>query len=267
MSQRDQQGGATATQGEEALNTLVQAAKNDFADPRLERLALGTASAEDLAALRQQAQSSAEYKALVELFTPLDEGLRREVTKQSLSALQGQNDEPQTRWIRRLSWAPAPLLALAATWLLFLRPATPPPGTVAAPLPAYQAEYFGFTTPVRAARPSSTPEVSRAVEGSVLQIFLRPEANVSGDVQVVAWAERDQQMVRFQPEAEISDAGAIRLSVDVDRDLGGVGGPRRVSIAVGRGAWVAPSPRDPPADDRWRWSTFSVRVIPAPTLE
>jgi hypothetical protein len=211
--------------------------RDPLADPRWEELSRGTLGEAEREALRS---SDPEAYAL---FAPLDEVERaaiadrlltdRRVAPGALVALADpERARPRSssvrprRWPRTLAaFAAAATLAVAASALLFVRPA-------GAPLPPYAAVVDGELD-VRAL-PAGPGGVARLGPGSSLDVVLRPATPVTGAVVARAFLVRDGGVRPLSAPLQVSEDGAVRLTGRYEALFAGEPpGPCEIVIALG----------------------------------
>jgi hypothetical protein len=223
---------------DELLQRLVQTAQEIEAedarfDERWDRLAegeLGDAEAAELAE---------ESAAAHELFQPLGSGFHDGVVKAlraqpgggAAVSAEGTGEEKGKvlPFRRRAPYLGGLLAAAAALFLLILgRPSEP------VPLPEYRAELLGGARDVRSGAESPSREVPLYRPGNQLEIVLRPEAAVEGEVAVRCFLDRDGDVRRWDVPAEISDRGSVRITGTIGRDLPIEPGRVTLHLAIGR---------------------------------
>jgi hypothetical protein len=216
-------------------------------DERWDRLAAGTLSAEEEAALSALAATSPAVHEAYEAFRPLGADFQARVVEALESELRrGEPEvgprEPRSRLLpfRPASWRFAGWLAAAAVaasgLLLVVRsPATMPP------LPLYTAQLSGGIQTLRGASgPAAGPQLF--APGSRLSLVVRPERPVVGEVEARALLARGAENVPCQPAApaapaprlDISAGGVVRLQGTIGEDIRLPPGRERVWIVVGR---------------------------------
>jgi hypothetical protein len=216
-------------------------------DERWDRLAAGTLSAEEDAALRALAATSLAAREAYEAFRPLGADFQARVVEKLAGELRrGEPEawppEPRSRLLpfRPASWGFAGWLgaaAVAASGLLLVvrGPATMPP------LPLYSAELKGEIRTQRGAPgPAAGPQ--QFGPGSRLSLVVRPEHPVVGEVEARALLARSAENVPCRPAApaapaprlDISAGGVVQLQGTIGEDIRLPPGRGRVWIVVGR---------------------------------
>jgi hypothetical protein len=226
-------------------------------DERWDRLAAGTLSAEEDAALGALAAASPAAREALEAFRPLGAEFQARV----VSALEGElrrpapgvgPREPRSRLLpfRPASWQFAGWLAAAAAaasvLVLVVRgPATMPP------LPLYSAQLSGGIQTFRGeSGPATGPQLF--APGSPLKLVVTPEQTVAGEVEARALLARGAKGVSClqappappappAPRLDISADGAVLLEGTIGEDIRLPPGPWRMWIVVGRRGKIPPA--------------------------
>jgi hypothetical protein len=196
----------------EALGALAREEREDvLADPRWEKLAAGTATEADLAALHALAERSPEAAEALVVFAPLGADGERRLAERVIAAREGAATEPRASSAkviplapRRRRWpAAAGGLALAAALLgLWLRPGREPS------LPEYEPVFVSGAQEVRGAAPGPV----RLVPGGAVTAALRPLSRVEGPVAAGAWILRGDEAVALRVEVEVSTDGGVKVT-------------------------------------------------------
>jgi len=244
-------------------------------DERWDRLAAGTLSAGEDAALRALAATSLAVREAYEAFRPLGADFQARVVDVLESELRrGEPEveprEPRSRLLRfrpRTWWFAGSLAAaaVAASGLLLVvrGPATMPP------LPLYSAELSGRIQTLRGGPgPATGPQPF--APGSRLSLVVQPERAVAGEVEARALLGRGAEIVPWQPapRLDISAQGAVRLEGTIGEDIRLPPGPERVWIVVGRRGKIPPDSelvtalRDGRTSNR-HWQAVSADLIVA----
>jgi len=216
-------------------------------DERWDRLAAGTLSAEEDAALRALAATSPAAREAYEAFQPLGADFQARVVDAIASELRrpaaaAEPREPRSRLLpfRPRTWRFAGSLAAAALAALGLLLVVRGPGTMP-PLPLYSAQLSGGIQTLRGASgPAAGPQLF--APGSRLSLVVRPEHPVVGEVEARALLARGAENVPCQPAApappaprlDISAGGVVRLQGTIGEDIRLPPGRERVWIVVGR---------------------------------
>jgi hypothetical protein len=220
-------------------------------DERWDRLAAGTLSAEEEAALRALAATSPAEREAYEAFRPLGADFQARVVGALADEIQRtapavEPQEPRSRLLpfrhvtpRFAGWLAAAAAVAATGLLLVVRgPAAMPP------LPLYGAELSGGIRTLRGAPgPAAGPQLF--APGSRLSLVVRPERPVAGEVEARSFLARGAEIVPLQlapqaPQAppatrlDISAAGVVRLQGTIGEEIRLPPGPSTVWIVVGR---------------------------------
>ncbi len=210
------------------LDDLVRVSREENAaersrlDDRWDRLAAGTASAEEVAELRALAQGSAEAGAAYEAFRPLGADFRQRVVR-AIREQDARMDAPSETPARapRASVLPglklwlgfggfAATAAAAAAFMVLAR---------APALPSYAvAEVSGGTATMRAERPGERPVFA---PGDPFEVGARPLTAVPGGERPegACFLARDREFRRLETDAEADSSGAMKLSGRIDPDV------------------------------------------------
>jgi hypothetical protein len=216
-------------------------------DERWDRLAAGTLSAEEDAALRALAAMSPAAREAYEAFRPLGAEFQARVVEKLAGELRrGEREvgppEPRPRLLpfRPASWRFAGWLgaaAVAASGLLLVvrGPASMPP------LPLYSAELRGEIRTQRGA-PGPAAGPRQFGPGSRLSLVVSPDRFVAGEVEARALLERGAEIVPWQqaPRLDISAQGAVLLRGTIGEEIRLRPGPSRVWIVVGQRGKIPP---------------------------
>lgn len=213
-------------------------------DERWDRLAAGTLSAEEEAALRALAATSPAAREAYEAFRPLGADFQARVVETLAGELRRRSRllpfRPAT-W-RFAGWLSAAAVAASGLLLVVRGPATMPP------LPLYSAQLSGGIQTLRGASgPAAAPQLF--APGSRLSLVVRPEHPVGGEVEARALLARGAENVPCQPAApappaprlDISAGGVVRLQGTIGEDLRLPPGRERVWIVVGRRGRIPPA--------------------------
>ncbi len=237
-----------------------EAAARRRLDPRWDRLAAGTLSTEEAAALREEAVASPEGAAALEAFAPLGEDFRARVAaavegevaaarpeekapgevrglvprgegrRRHRAALEDAGARARRRGGRRVLVGAAAAGLAAAVVLAVLRP-----WAAVEPLPPYLASLSGATEEWRGeAPPETTGGPPRFAPGNRLELVLTPERAVEGRPEVATFLARDGELAYWPVPFEVSDHGAVRIAGTVGEDLPLPPGESRLAVAVGR---------------------------------
>jgi hypothetical protein len=193
------------TEPDPLLRDLTQTARDEMArerillDERWDRLSAGTLSAEEEAELRALAASSEEGRLALEAFRPLGDDFQDRVVR----AIRAPAAKvlPFSRRAARWGGGVAAAAALAAA--LFLTLSHP------AALPEYRAELSGGN---RRQRSEINANARRFAPGSPLEIVLRPQTAVEGEVEVRFFLQGEGELRPVSLPAEIAPGGAVRIS-------------------------------------------------------
>jgi hypothetical protein len=217
-------------------------------DERWDRLAAGTLSAEEEAALRALAATSPAVREAYEAFRPLGAGFQARVVEALESELQRpapsvEPREPRSRLLpfrpatrRFAGWLAAATVAATGLLLVVRGPARMPP------LPLYSAQLSGGIRTLRGGPgPATGPQLF--APGSRLSLVVRPEHPVAGEVEARALLARGDDIVSWQPapRLEISAHGVVRLQGTIGEEIRLQPGPSRVWIVVGRRGKIPPA--------------------------
>ena len=192
-------------------------------DPRLERLAAGTLSAEAKVELEAAAARDPALAEQLRLYRPLSTALQAKLT---LQAMGGGRRPAKVVPLRPAVWLIP--LAMAALALLVLWPRGP------AALPGYAGRVEGGDLVERgAAVPVASP--TRALSaGSLLTLELRPERPVEGPVAARAYVRSAARAWVAPGVPEVDPGGAVRLRGRAGEVLGVVTGTVTVVLMVAR---------------------------------
>lgn len=210
------------------LDDLVRVSREEDAaersrlDDRWDRLAAGTASAEEVAELRALAEGSGEAAAAYEAFRPLGADFRQQVVRAIREQDARTNAALAAPAPARWSWR-FPRLgvwlasggAAAAVTAVAIRLAVLAPS----PLPRYAiAELSGGTATMRAERLSETPVFG---PHDRFEAEVQPVTAVAGGehLETECFLARDREFRRLESTAEVDPRGARRLSGRIDPDV------------------------------------------------
>jgi hypothetical protein len=222
-------------------------------DERWDRLAAGTLSAEEDAALRALAATSPAAREAYEAFRPLGADFQGRMAEALASELRRPAPEVEHREARsRLlpfrprTWRFAGSLAAAAVAALGLLLVVRGPATMP-PLPHYGAQLSGGIQTLRGGPgPATGPQLF--APGSRLSLVVRPEHPVAGEVEARALLARGAEIVPWlqtpqappAPPLDISAHGVVRLQGTIGEDIRLRPGPSRVWIVVGQRGKIPP---------------------------
>ncbi|GMV42177.1 MAG: hypothetical protein AMXMBFR64_38930 [Myxococcales bacterium] len=247
-----------------ALGSAVRGARQegDEDDPRWERLAAGTLSAEEDAALRELAQADPAIAEAHEAFRPLGLDFQaavmaswRETPRRGALRVLMPWREHRVRQVapwplgrRRAAWTGVAALAAAVAWLV-LSPATLPP------LPSYGIEVRGGEVAARdVAAASGALEL---VPDSLVHVTVRPATAVDGPVGAVAFALGDGGP-RAVAQPTVGATGVVTLEGTAGEVLGLPPGAWELVVLVGRPGVL---PTDPAAGQRLLSDPGDVQVF------
>jgi hypothetical protein len=223
----------------------VARAETDI-DERLERLAEGRLTQDELKELESMAENDPRLSEALAAFRPLgDDFQARTVERLDGMVAGGQKKELRRRglWF----YLPIPAALAAAVLLVVLIWPAGDPG----PLPSYQIEIGGGASSLRG--PESSGPL-RLVPGTTLQILLRPDRAVEGEVGVLALLLQDNQLkVLSIPRVE-ARGGAVKLGGVVGKDMPFVPGAADLVVLLAR-------PDELPEGAKWREAGESVQVF------
>lgn len=218
-------------------------------DPRLERLALGTISEDEKAALLRDAEQDAQLADAVSLFQPLDSNVQAKLTSTARAS--------STPKVRRLPWVGAGVgvvLAAAAAVLLFSRAGVEP-----IPQYAFSAEAGDAIW-----RSEAAPKSRSMREDSEMSIVSRPARIASGAIDGALWVIVAEGAMRSPAEPEVSADGAVRWLGTARELSGGRTGPVKFVAVVGRAeAFPEPDERGGvTSGNGWQSFELSVEILP-----
>jgi hypothetical protein len=217
-------------------------------DERWDRLAAGTLSAEEDAALRALAATSPAAREAYEAFRPLGADFQARVVGALESELRraaaaAEPREARSRLLpfrpatwRLAGWLGAAAVAASGLFLVVRGPAAPPP------LPLYSAKLSGGIQTLRgASSPAAGPQLF--APGSRLKLVVSPEYPVAGEVEARALLARGAEIVPWPlaPRPDISVQGAVLLQGTIGEDIRLPPGPSRVWIVVGLQGKIPPA--------------------------
>jgi hypothetical protein len=227
-------------------------------DPRLERLALGDLSREELASLERDGAADARLRAQIELFRPMTGASRADA---ALASFLGPPPKRRARPVLRFLAYAAPALAAAAALVLVVR------GHAPGDLPAYNARIPSADVRERGA---GADPVDAVQSGPDFEMIVSPDRPTRGAVMARAYVGRGGALEAWRGSVEISSDGAVRLRGATAVVFGAEAGDRDVLVAIGDADALpesaaamqrAAASREPPA--RFRVVARHVR-IPAP---
>lgn len=198
--------------------------EDPLADPRWERLAAGTASTDDRAALEAMVAGGEVPEGAMDAFAPLSAEARDRFAAAALDALKPAAQatpapviDLAARRRQRVRWlgVGATALAAAAALVLVLKPPDGP-GPVPGPhMPAYEVVFSGGD---RILRSEDGVAVLRA--GSRFELVLRPATAVSGDPPAAsAFLVRDGERSPWDVRIQASAQGSFRITGTVGEEL------------------------------------------------
>lgn len=198
------------------------AAERSRLDERWDRLAAGTATAEEVAELRALAERSAEAAAAFEAFRPLEADFRQRVVRAIREQDARTEAAPAVPAPARWSWR-FPRLgvwlasggAAAAVTAVAIRLAVLAPS----PLPRYAiAEVSGGTATMRSERSGESPVFE---PGDPFEAEAQPATAVAGGehLDIECFLARDGEFRRLESSAEVDPRGTRRLSGRIDPDV------------------------------------------------
>lgn len=224
-------------------------------DERWDRLAAGTLSVEEAAALDALAATSPAAREAYEAFRPLGADFQARVVGALESELRRpapevEHREQRSRLLpfRPVSWQFAGWLTAAAAAASVLVLVVRSPATLP-PLPLYSAELSGGIQTQRggASGPAAGPQLFGP--GSTLKFVVSPEHAVAGEVEARTLVARNAENVPCQPappappepRLDISTLGAVRLEGTIGENIRLPSGPLRVWIVVGLQGRIPPA--------------------------
>jgi len=203
-------------------------------DPLLDALVAGEATPAQRAELEASAAADTDRARDVALHTPLDDALKARILSQALAtaaATQGRSSDPGKRTAppRRLHTvtAGAALAAAAALLLMFWR--TPGPEA----LPAYSLSAHGGLEDVRGA---AQREVVRVEPETRLELVMRPEGDVQGEVELRVLERMAGEVRVLDADVQRSPAGTLRIVESARQLFGERLGRRALSLIACRPA-------------------------------
>lgn len=208
-------------------------------DPRFEKMLLGGAEAErELAAAAQSSDSSPsseQARALFQIHRPFNETEMRALTariaatrsaRERAKERAGRRHRPRWATRFRLVCSAAITAAVVAGLMHFMR--------APAPLPVYALELSGGQ---RAERSVTEEEAGprRVRAGGELELILRPERPDRAGIDIQADVRGDGRERALRERWEISENGAARSRLAVDRLFGDFDGELTLTVTVRRG--------------------------------
>jgi hypothetical protein len=233
-------------------------------DDRWERLARGALPPQEIAAIRKEAETDPETAAMYEAFRPLEASVNAAIAARAAAELRGGQVIRPARWWRVASVA-APLVAAAAVALWIARPGS----GVGGEIPSYALSVRGGDRDTRAAGNDTSTGVVEVRPDSRLELVLRPEHRVVGEVGVRTFLARDGDVRAWSPSLELSPDGAFHLAGPAGALLGVSPGTWDVLLVTGRPASLPDAPavaaalREPSARHPWQLLAARVHVVPA----
>ncbi|MEQ9495562.1 MAG: hypothetical protein RIT81_01860 [Deltaproteobacteria bacterium] len=161
------------------------------------RVAAGTATPSELAALEAEARHDPSVRAMLEACRPPDATADERLAANLSRGIRQRKGRSRRRWAG-LSVA----MAVAASAVLWI--ALPPKEA----LPAYAIEVGRGESEMRG---GDAPELTELLPSSRLRLVLRPEVPPSGRVVFTAFVESERGLEPWPAPLEISERGAARL--------------------------------------------------------
>ena len=185
------------------------------------------------------ADEDEQVKALLEGISSYDEQWRTELAEVAVRSYQ-EASEPQAARSRGWFWRGVGVgLALAAAALVFVL-ARPP--SVPQALPPYEVSWQSGVVEERGADEAS----ARFVEGSKVELWLRPATAIEGDVEVVVFVDDWTSRLAVDPDRSSSGALLIRGTMG-EPPWALEPGAHELWVAVGRGEWPAAATGEAPS--------------------
>ncbi|MEM6367706.1 MAG: hypothetical protein AAF851_05315 [Myxococcota bacterium] len=207
---------------EELMGQIVDKARSEWADERLERLSKGQLPSDELEGLLSEAASSPELARLIELHMPMSDTAVSELSHRAVRQVQQvRSTRKRRRTVGAAIMAVAASIALVLSW----------PTSRVDPLPAYALSVQGELRTTRGAVSESGPK--RFALGTTLELVLRPETEV--DQTLVASASirregRDPKPLGVSPT--IASSGSVRWRGRTEDLFGEESGPADVTLQV-----------------------------------
>ncbi len=213
------------------------------------RVAAGTATPSELAALEAEAQSDPSVRAMLDMCRPPDASEDGRLAGTLARGVRERKGRSRRRWAG-LSVAMA-VAASAALWI-----ALPPKEA----LPAYAVEVGRGESEVRG---GDAPDVTELFPSSRLRLVLRPAAPPSGAVVFTAFVRSERGLEPWPAPLEISARGAARLDARVGTLWPDRTGDLTLVFLVGReAATLAQAEASSPGP--WRRVEHPIHIRPEP---
>lgn len=228
---------------DDIMKALARVARDQRPGPRLDArwdaLSAGALSAEEIEALRTEAEQNEELQEAFEAFRPLDAGFRADVVERVRRQMQDQAAPapPATESAdtiafprrRRPVWMPAAMAAaiVSAVMVSFVLQ----PGVE--PLPDYTTQLRGGAT-MRSA-PEPTDRLPVFERGDRFELVLTPATTVEASLGVRLFRDDGEALEALAaPAAEVSPLGAARVVGRIGDDILLAPGPHEIVAVVGR---------------------------------
>ncbi len=217
-------------------------------DPRLERLALGELSDDELSALLRDAEQDEKLAEAVSLFRPLGADVQAKLTTTARAS---------SSKVRRLPWVGAGVgvvLAAAAAVVLFSTA-----GVESIPQYTFKAEAGDAIW-----RSEAKPKSRTLREDSEMSIVSQPARIASGEIDGALWVLTADRAVRSPVAPEVSVNGAVRWLGTARALSAGQTGPVKFVAFVGRAnAFPEPDERGGvTSGNGWQSFELSVEIQP-----
>jgi hypothetical protein len=209
-------------------------------EPAWDRLAAGTASAEQVAHWQAEARESASTAAAWEAFQPLEPEFRAALVERLRCELPGADVAPEraaaaptpSAWRRLPVWlrfALVPAL-VTASLLVTVRPWQAPE-----PLPDYALHLAGGSRNTRSVPASASPDPPTFAPGNRFELVLTPATSAGRALEARTFVLRGRQLEALDASlASVSEDGAWRLVGVVGQDLQLPSGDFALLVIVGR---------------------------------
>ncbi len=227
------------------MNALAQLASDEAKiDPRLEALAEGRLSTEELAGLEAEAAQDPELAVALEAFRPLDGAAADRIVAAATEAfgpaseLAPSTSSPETMDnvvpfpLRRVVGGALVAAAAVAAMFVFV-----PSGPDYGPLPKYDMNMIGGDARVRGAEhPDPQPADSIRVFSPTSRVELQvvPARAIEGAAAAAVYFEADGELAPLSGKIESSEEGVFRIVGSASALFGGHVGDVRVYFAVAR---------------------------------
>lgn len=223
------------------MNALAQLATDEAKiDPRLEALAEGRLSTEELAGLEAEAAQDPELALALEAYRPLDGAAADRIVAAATEAFgpTSSTSAPETMDnivpfpLRRVVGGALVAAAAVAAMFVFV-----PTGPDYGPLPTYGMEMIGGDARVRGAEHEEIPAADSIrvfSPTSRVELQVVPERAIEGEAAAAVYFEANGKLAPLAGKIESSEEGVFRIVGSASTLFGGHVGDVRVYFAVAR---------------------------------